>query len=309
LPAPRLKTALLLGVLLLTFAPARAQSGGLSFLRIGIDAAGGALGDAHAALSRDLYATYWNPAGLAAATENQAGVVHHLWVGDVRTYAAAGRFGVGTRGGFGLLVRATGAGDMEARERPGEPDGFFDAQFLSLGAAYGHTLGAGLRVGAGAKFLSERIYFERATGFAFDAGVQGEYFRQGLQVGATVQNIGTMSDLGGEPTPLPTLARVGVALHPFRILADDGAPLFEAMVTAEASHVFTGSETRYHFGVGTAAMDLITLRAGLITGDQLRRFTVGAGVHQGPFRLDYAFVPFRGDFGDPGHLLSLVYGW
>jgi hypothetical protein len=288
---------------------ALAQDSGLAFLRIGVDAAAGGLADAQVAISHGLFATYWNPAGLAAGTGNSAGVAHQTWVGDVRTYSVGARFAAGRNGGIGILLRATGAGEFEARERPGAPDGLFDAQFVSAGAAYGHTFGP-LRVGAGAKFISERIYIDDATGFAFDAGAQMDLADGAISFGASLQNLGRMTELAATATTLPTLVRAGAAISPFRVLADgDGSRLLEAVLVAEVSHVFPTEESRVHLGIAANVLETVVIRGGFITNDALRRFTLGAGVSQGPLLLDYAFLPFRGDFGGPGHMLTVVYGW
>ena len=75
------------------------------------------MGDAQVALSRNAFSTYWNPAGLAAALGNQAGLSHQNWIADVRTYAIAGRFQAGANGGLGLIVNALTSGDLEGRAR------------------------------------------------------------------------------------------------------------------------------------------------------------------------------------------------
>ncbi len=77
--------------------PVQAQEAGLDFLRIGINASASAMGDAQVAASRDAFSTYWNPAGLAGASANMAAVSHRIWIGDVRMYDVAARFGWAAR--------------------------------------------------------------------------------------------------------------------------------------------------------------------------------------------------------------------
>ncbi|RMF57236.1 MAG: hypothetical protein D6746_11425, partial [Bacteroidetes bacterium] len=181
---------------------ARGQESGLAFLRIGTNAAAQALGDAGVAFSRDAFATYWNPAGLAATPDHMAGLALHRWAGDVETYGLAARFRLGERQGAGLFVTATGSGDLEAREQPGPPEGFFDVQFLSVGAAYGMALGP-VRVGATVKWLTERIFAQQASGAAVDLGLQADVPGDLIRVGLAYQNLGKMSRLNAERTELP----------------------------------------------------------------------------------------------------------
>lgn len=288
---------------------AHAQEAGLAFLRLGTNAEALALGDAHVAHSRDAFATYWNPAGLAAASSNSAAISHHLWLADVRTYAAAARFGVGQKGGLGVFLTATGSSGLEAREVPGDPDGLFSAQFVSLGAAYGRQFGP-LRAGVTAKYLSEQVYFNDASGFALDAGLQLDLWQNGLQLGAALQNVGEMSELSVQSTPLPRLVRAGAAVFPFRILtSDDDAPLFNLMVTGEVSHLVPAEMTRVHVGVAGEVLEMLTLRLGYLSNDAVRRFSFGAGLGYESLAVDYAFLPFQQEFDGPGHVLTVGYRW
>lgn len=289
--------------------PARAQETGLNFLRIGTNASASAMGDAQVASSRDAFSTYWNPAGLAAASLNSAAASHRIWIGDLRTYDVAARFRLGRRGGLGLAVTATDSGDLEARETPGEPDGFFSAQFISVGLSYGRQVGP-LRVGVTAKYLSEQIFENEATGYAFDAGAQLGVVRDLIRFGVALQNLGKMSRLESEATELPRTLRAGVAVFPFRILAeDDGTALLDVTLATEVSHVFPGDITRLHTGIGVTVLDLLVARAGFITNDELRDLTFGGGLHAEKLFFDYAYLPFESGFEGPGHVLTLTYTW
>ncbi len=289
--------------------PARAQETGLNFLRIGANAAASAMGDAQVAASRDAFSTYWNPAGLAAAPANTAAVSHRIWVGDFRTYDVAARFRAGATGGLGLAVTAADSGDLDARETPGLPDGTFSAQFVSLGVSYGRRFGP-VRAGVTAKYLTERIFESTATGYAFDAGVQADVLGGDVLLGAAVQNLGRMTKLENKRSPLPRTLRAGLAVVPFHLLAaSDGSVLAAVTLAAEAAHLFDGDATRLHAGAAADLLDLITLRAGLITNDALRDLTFGGGLHYGALVFDYAFLPFETGFEGPGHVLTLAYTW
>jgi len=288
--------------------PVDAQETGLHLLRVGTNASASAMGDAQVAASRDVFATYWNPAGLAVPS-NAAAVSHRIWIGNLRTYDVAARFRAGQQGGVGLALTATDSGDLEARDTPGEPEGVFSAQFVGLGVSYGRRFGP-LRAGVTAKYLSEQIFDNRASGYAFDAGMQVDVVRNDVVIGVALQHVGKMSKLENEATELPRMLRAGAAVFPFRILAaEDGTRLLDVGLSAEVSHLFLDDATRVHGGVGLTVLDMIIIRAGFITNDALRNLTFGAGLHVGALFFDYAYLPFEGGFEGPGHVLTLQYVW
>ena len=295
-------------VFLLSALPVQAQDTGLSLMRIGVNARASAMGDAQVAATRNAFATYWNPAGLADAP-NSVGASHRIWVGGLRAYDIAARLPSGRLGAWGIALTATDSGDFEARDGPGVPDGTFSAQFLSFGASYARQVSA-FRLGVSAKLLRERIYNTSATGYAFDAGLQVDVLGGFATVGAALRNVGRMTALEQQRTPLPRLVQAGIAVHPFQIVAGaDGTRIVDLMATAEVSHVFSSSFTRLHGGISVTIMELVDLRAGYITEDVLRDFTFGLGLRFTNIEMDYAFIPFEEGFNDPGHVMSLSYAW
>ena len=301
----------LLPALALLFAaarPAAAQETGLTFLRIGVNAAASAMGDAQAAASQDAFSTFWNPAGLAATT-NTVAASHRIWIGDVRAYDLAARFQMGAKGALGLALTATDSGDLEARDGPGEPTGAFSAQFISAGASYARAFGP-LRAGITAKYLRERIFDTNASGYALDAGLQFDIAPRFLTLGASIRNVGRMSELQREATTLPRVLHVGAALYPFYVMSsDDGERLIDLMVSAEMSHLLPSDLTRLHMGTAVTVLELVDIRGGYITGDALRNFTFGLGLRYDAMLFDYAYIPFEGGFEGPGHILSVAYAW
>lgn len=285
------------------------QDGGLAFLRIGANASASSMGDAQVSSSTGAFSTYWNPAGLAAEQSNSLALSHHIWIAETRNYFISGRFQAGENSGFGAFVSALDSGDLDARVGPGERDGVFNAQFISVGASYGQAIGPA-RIGVTAKFLSEQIFENDATGYAFDFGLQVDLFREGIKIGAALQNVGEMSELNVEATELPQTIRAGISVYPFRVLAmADGTVLLNAFISGEVSHITTTEQTRFHIGAAAEVVELVTVRAGFITNDELRGLSIGGGLGSNGFLFDYAFLPFDDGFGGPGHVLSLLYEW
>ena len=288
---------------------ASAQDSGLSFLTLGVDAEALARGDAGVAGARGAFASTWNPAGLALADGNTVGVSHHVWIADIRTYAASGAFSVGKRTGVGVFVTATGAGKLEARDQPGEASGLFEAQFVAAGAAVGHEFGP-VRAGMAVKFLSERIYTNSAGGYGFDFGLQTSLFDNTVLLGATYSNLGSMQQLNVEATELPRTAKLGAEVFPFRaVTALDGELFLSMSLLAEVSHNFVTERTQWHFGTSAEVLETVTVRMGYLSNDYLRDFSAGVGIEISNMWFDYAVLPFEDGFGGPAHILSLRYGF
>jgi hypothetical protein len=284
---------------------AHAQDSGLAFLGIGPDASGMALGDAGVAIADGPFATERNPAGLANPGGSAIGMTHHQWIAGVRTYGLAGKFFLGQTG-LGLYARATGSGDLAARDRPGPANGTFDVQFVVAGLGLARSIGP-LRVGVGAKYLSERIFTAIATGYAIDVGVQLALI-EGVQLGAVFQNMGSMESLADRPTELPHTFRIGASVQPFRVLAfEDGSTLFDALLTAEISRNTVDGRSNFHFGASANVLETVRLRLGYLSNDALRDFSAGLGITAGSVRIDYAVIPFEAGFGGPGHIFTLIY--
>ena len=288
--------------------PVVGQDTGLSFLRIGVNAHGGSMGDAQVASVSNAFATYWNPAGLASERRSIAGS-HRIWVGDVRAYDIAAQLPAGRNSAWGLSLTATDSGDMEARTQPGEPEGMFSAQFINAGVSYARAI-RGLRIGITGRYLRERIFDTNASGYAFDAGIQADLLSRSLNVGASVRNIGRMSELEFERTPLPRLLQGGIALSPLQIVGyTDNVRLLDLALALETSHLVDDNLTRFHVGISVKVMELVDLRGGYVSSDELRDYTFGLGLSFDGIYADYAYIPFEGGFDGPGHILSLLYHW
>lgn len=294
-------------VLLLLPAATQARQSGLSFLRVGPDAEFLATGDAGAAVVAGPFAAERNPAGLAFGSGTEVALTHHVWIAGVRTYGGAARFNLG-RGGLGVYVRAVSSGAIDVRSGPGPSEGSFEAQFTGAGVAVAQAFGP-LRVGAGVKLLSERIFAVSATGTAFDVGAQIDLAGGAVRLAGTYQNAGSMKKLAQRSTRLPRAARGAVAVYPFRVISvDDGTRLVEAFLTAEVARDLADESTQLHFGASVDVMETVRVRAGYVTNDDLRGVSGGIGLLAGPFKVDYAVLPFSAGFEGPGHVFSLTYG-
>ncbi|HET6569148.1 MAG TPA: PorV/PorQ family protein [Rhodothermales bacterium] len=300
-------------LVLLAARPAHAQEIGLDFLRIGTNAAAEALGESGVALSRDAFSTYWNPAGLAAAP-NTAAASHHLWVNGVRAYNVAARLQVGKNGGAGLFATAMSGGGNSVSE--------FDAatgpgiESAAAGVAYSYRFGP-VAAGATLKYVSASYPGFNLSGGALDLGAQADFLNGTLRLGAALQNVGRVRHEDEIGQHLPRTWRAGIALFPLTIYSDDAAPLVRAYLTGEVSRELSTFDepqpdnpepTHAHLGIGTEWFELVTVRAGYVSGYAARDVSLGLGLGSGPFQVDYALIPFKAGAGT-GHVLTLIYSW
>src|SRR5262245_26116582 len=56
-----------------------------NFLKLGIGPRAAAMGDAQVGLADDVYATYWNPAGLAQLQNRESGFVQTQYIQDIQS--------------------------------------------------------------------------------------------------------------------------------------------------------------------------------------------------------------------------------
>ena len=288
--------------------PAAGQESGLAFLKLGVDGRAAGMGDAQVASASGAFATFWNPGGLVGGSGNSVGLSHHIWIGDVRTYAIAGRFWSGRRSALGLSVISSSSGDLELRDRPGPPEGVFEARYLSAGLSYGRRFGR-IRSGLTMKFISEEIFADRAAGYGLDFGGQADVAGGAVSIGVALHNVGKMSELNAEATKLPTAFRIGIEVRPFRILTIDNESLVDVHLALDTSQILPDDRTQYHVGVAVEVLEVLVLRGGAIRNDTVREFTGGVGFRYDAFGFDYAVVTFESGFGGPGHILTIGYAW
>ncbi len=269
---------------------------GLAFLKLGVGARAVGLGEAYVSVTDDASATYWNPAGLALLGTSQLLLAHTEWLQSV-THDYIGFAAPGFGGGWGLSVVSAGVGDLQSRIKPSaEPIGVFEAHNLALGLSYGRSLTADLSLGFTFKWLYERIFTYEAPGYAVDLGAQFRLGKNGLRLGAVIQNLGSMRELRQQSSRLPTTLRAG-ASYPVRLGKSRWLLAMDVVKTLHAgSHVNVGGEWLY--------AQRYAFRVGYQSGFDTRGLQAGAGLAAGRFLFDYGYVPVTQNLGS-GHRFSV----
>lgn len=289
------------------------------FLQIGIGPRAMALGGAFVAGADDASALYWNPAGLARLEGGDLLATHAEWLADINFDFLGAGFRMGRLGTAGVSVTMLSVPDMlvrteERQEGSGET---FDAADLAVGLTLGRALTDRFSVGVTAKYIQQRIWHMRATGFAIDLGTQFRTdFFGGLTIGAVVSNFGTDLRLGGrdartftDPNPnelgnngripanyeldafsLPVNFQFGVAFEPI------ATRMHQLTVQADARHPSSNFES-VNVGAEYGFQERVYFRGGyhgMLLEDDEGGLSGGLGVRQplfdgGLLKLDYAF--------------------
>ncbi len=276
-----------------------AQTGktGLAFLKLGVDARALGLGETYTALTNTPAGTYYNPASIFNTSDLQLLIMHNEWTRDTKVEFISAITSL-KNFSFGLSINSTRIENIEIRTNPGPPIGTFDAQNAAVGLTTSYNFDSKFYFGLTTKILYEKIYVDEATGYAFDFG--GIYTTTwGTNIGLSINNVGKMNKLENEATSIPTSIRLG-GIHEIKLMNNDG-------VLCLASDVVTFPKekgTHLHIGTEFAYKSTIAVRLGYQTGYESRNFSTGIGLEYKMFRLDYAFIPFRYDFGST-HTFSL----
>ncbi|MCB9069940.1 MAG: PorV/PorQ family protein [Calditrichae bacterium] len=283
--------AILLVSSFLVFAGENDGVTGMSFLKIGVGARAGGMGEAYAAVADDATATYWNPAGLMASDRNNLTMMYNSWLESVNSQFGAVQFR-GATSAWGFHVYSLGVDDIPARDFPtNEPVEQFGANYLSLGISHARKFGEKLDIGITAKYLFEKIYVYTANGYAVDFGLR---YRLGenLNLAGALQNLGSMNELNLEKTKLPALMRVGASYDLSKMLGSVNLLLAGDVLKP------LDEDVRIHVGAEAGVWKQLMLRAGYMSGYENRSVTFGVGIRKTSFQIDYSYTPFDDDFGD-----------
>jgi hypothetical protein len=165
---------------------------GAQFLKIGVGSKYQAMGEASVAVANDIYATYWNPAGLAEIENTAVGFTNVNWILDINlNYVALAKYFEDV-GVFGLSATVLSMGDQEITtfEQQDGTGNSYSAASYAVGLSYARQLTSRFAFGGTVKYLGERIHNEKSEGFAFDFGTLLYTGFRSLRLGMSISNMG-----------------------------------------------------------------------------------------------------------------------
>jgi hypothetical protein len=272
---------------------------GFELLRLEPLARGAALAGSQVAVSGDLAALYWNPAGLAAISTRKgtAGYMKHVLDFNAGHLAYAHPFAnIGT-GAVGITYFDYGSFD-EATETGQKTGRTFGANDILLTVAMARNMKSGIDIGASLKFLNSTIDSYSASAFALDAGIIYHTPWSQFDVAAGVFNLGsTLNAFLNQKDDLPFSLRGGFSKPlehlPMRLSGEvDYYPADETIQAALGGEVTLSQYLRFRLGYNTIGIDQ---RVGL-DRDALAGFSIGIGLLWKRLTFDYALTS-QGEVG------------
>lgn len=263
-------------------------STGLAFLKFGAGARSIAMGEAFSSISDDATAFIYNPARLNRGIKSNLAIMHNESAQDLKTDFIAVKFPISNKISLGIGFFTSAVTDIEIRNIPGASIDKFDSRNLSTGVSMGYLLNPDLSLGLTGKFLYEKIYVDEASGIAFDMGLN--YSKKNYSFAFVVSNLGSLNELKNQSTKLPASVRFGGSY----LFSKDK---FSFIFGLDGFKVLNGG--RFHVNTGGEAgyKDFLFLRLGYQTEFENKGFTTGIGFKYKTISLDYAFVPYKTEFG------------
>jgi len=280
------------------------------FMSFGIGSRTSALGGAFVALSNDVNAAFYNPAGLAQVNHPQILLHHEEKFGKLLNYDVLSvaipystdyTFGItltknGIDGIFdtrNALIDANGDGILDITTDRLDPDKItqFSNNDYVLYLSYAQKYTDNLLVGANFKFIHRNIAEYDATGFGFDISAL-YFYNENLSFGATIKDVTTTLiawSTGRNELVSPTL-KLGT-LYSFNLFDQNFSLLYDADIRFEnrkyASQINIGSiSLDSHIGMEYNIFNPIWLRLGYSDIDE---FTFGLGVKLPRLNVDYSY--------------------
>jgi hypothetical protein len=237
-----------------------------------------ALGEAFSAVADDVTAMAYNPASLATLQTGQASFLYY-------DETDGGSFGQVFAGGW---LKKTGWGLSAGYYSSGEVDVIDESsrrmmvaqKDLSLLAGFSKPIGR-LSLGISGKYLHSQLLDDKASAAALDGGALLSAMPK-LNLGFSLQNIGTGLRYVDNEHPLPRMARVGLAMGPFT------SDFLSMLVLADVPYAM--NEHRFFPGLGLEIQTgALRLRGGSRSDGATQQYSMGFGLLAGAANVDYSF--------------------
>lgn len=292
-------------------------SSGAQFLKIGVGSRYQGMGEASVAIANDVYAMYWNPAGLVEIQNGAVGFTNVNWLLDIDLNYVAFAHYFEDIGVFGISASILSMDEMEITtfEQQTGTGEFYSASSYAIGATFARQLTSRFAFGGSIKYVGERIHNLRSSAIALDFGTLLYVGYNSLRMGMSISNMGPNLEFSGSdldfgyddlqgrgnnsdipatlkatPYSLPMMFRVGVAydftLGPQSILTMSG----------EAKHPNDNIQ-QGAIGAEIAFQEKYFLRGGYKMNYEEERLSFGGGMMANLtkntiLQIDYAWQDF-----------------
>lgn len=183
------------------------------FLRMDQGARAVAAGGAFVACADDVYATYWNPAGLALLERKEFGVSYAVWFEDIKNAFLAYGHPIDPKRGMtiGSSLIWLDVDDIDEYDSAGRYKGKTGVNNYALSFAYAQRFAEMVSFGLNLKGISQDLAGLKGSGIAADLGLLAR--GKNLSFGLNLANIGPELSTDGKKNKLPFNIRTGGAIR------------------------------------------------------------------------------------------------
>lgn len=175
-----------------TYAVSKVGTTAAQFLKVGVGSRALGMGGAFVAVSNDVTALYWNPAGAARLSRNEAILLHTEWLANISFDYAAIAIKMSNFGTIGVSLTSVSMGEMRVRTelRPEGTGEYFNASDLAGNICYARSLTDRFSIGFNFKYIRQNIWHMSANGFAMDVGTMFTTQFNDMKIGMSISNFG-----------------------------------------------------------------------------------------------------------------------
>lgn len=262
---------------------------GANFLKIGVGSRAVGMGSAYTGIADDVSAMYWNPAGLSKIKQRQITGMYNSWLEDV-THQYLGYAGpLRKKSVFGIGITYLNVGDITKTDVSGNANlGTFNSRDIALGLSYARIVTTRISIGLTAKYISQELEEESASGYACDIGTLIK-IRNNLDMGIVVQNMGSSMKFVSESDELPLNVKAGFGYKPVSSVL---VGLDVSVPNDDDTYISTGVEYNFMFQNISIAP-----RVGYNSQADLGGAHAGIGFNFANLDFDFAYAGF-GELGD-----------
>jgi len=274
------------------YGQAKVATTGAQFLEIGVSSRAVGMGEAFIALSDDVTAVYYNPAGLTQIPSTEIAFTHIDYIADINYDFGAIAVPVwALKGVLGFGFYMFNGGDLmeTTYEYPSGTGRTFGVKEYALSASYAHQFTDHLSFGLTFKLIESLYENERTLGFAGDVGTIYNTGFRGFKLAIALTNFGTNMVAIKEPYSLPIAFKFGGT---FNIVENEK---HLTVLALEGSHPSDNMD-RFAFGLEYSYKNMFFLRIGQKFEIDAGGFSAGGGVYlplkNYTLKLDYGFFDF-----------------
>lgn len=282
----------------------RTGTASFQFLKIGTNARGTGMGETVVAVSDDISALNYNPAGIVLFNENGVTFTHTQWFVDTRIENAAGVYHFGSNA-LGLSVTSLRTEDMKVTteyQHEGTGD-YFRFSDLAIGLTFARKMTDQFSFGATVRYVEEALGVLKMRTVVGDLAT---YYKTGLgtsrfavmitNFGGQVSPKGTVQKVGGgelsdfQSFPPPTVFRVGFAFEPW---------MNEKNRLTTSIQLNSPNDNKENFSIGAeyAYKDFFVVRSGYKFNVDAESYSGGIGlkfpITFAKGSLDYSIANFK----------------